>query len=235
MTPCGTHVASIDQGDGTFLLAEHGEGLHDETEGQLRSEGKVIGMRKVVGCHAEEAGIAVACESRRQVSIRRVDVRKPNGTLTLIDSNELGGSERCGHARAGHVGLIAVQLLVNLLHGDGGGDVVGVNANAHLARDALSSRVGRLRNAVLGLLVRGGRVLWLLLLLLHVLRRRLLVTLRWALLLMTAVPLLSLTGMRLLLLVLLLHTRVGLRVTLGVVLWLLRLSGRGSCLMIRAS
>jgi hypothetical protein len=112
---------------------------------------------------------------------------------TLVDGDELGGGQRCGHTRAGHVGFVAVQRLVDLLNSDGRRDVVGVDTNAHLAWDALSGRMRRLRDTRLGGERLGRRRVvgsWvrLLLLLLHAsllilvdLRRRLSVTSAWAL------------------------------------------------------
>lgn len=77
---------------------------------------------------------------------------------TLVDGNKVGRSERCGIARAGEVRFDAVQMLVGLLNGNRARNVVGVDADALLRRDALTGRVRRLRDSgTIAVVIGGGR------------------------------------------------------------------------------
>lgn len=92
--------------------------------------------------------------------------------LTLVNRSELGRRQWRRESGACHVRLVAVELLVDLLHGDGGRDVVGVDADAHLARDALPGRVRWLRDTSFGCKRLGRRLREVVLLLLLLLVRR---------------------------------------------------------------
>lgn len=148
VAPRRAHLAKVDDGDRPFLRAEGRKRLHDEAERDLGRRGEVVGRGEVVRRRAHEARVAVA----------------------LVDGDVVGRGERGRGPGARQVRLNAVQLLVGVLDRDGRGDVVRVDADALLGRDALPGRVGRLRDPTLRLVL---LVLLLeLLLLLVVVRRR---------------------------------------------------------------
>jgi hypothetical protein len=76
---------------------------------------------------------------------------------TLIDSDVVRRSERCRRPRAGQVWLDLVKVLIRILNDNRRRNVIGVDADARLAGNALTGRVRRLRNT-LGRVGRLGRV-----------------------------------------------------------------------------
>ena len=74
----------------------------------------------------------------------------------MVDRNKVGRGERRRAARAGHVGLCAVGLLIRLLNCDGGRDVVRVDLDSLVCGDALAGGVWRLWDSGLDVR-RGGR------------------------------------------------------------------------------
>ena len=68
--------------------------------------------------------------------------------LTLVDRHKVSRRQWGRHARASHVRLSLVKLLVNLLHCHRGRDVVRVDPDAHLARDLQPRAARRLRDGL---------------------------------------------------------------------------------------
>lgn len=61
LTPRRSNIPVIDDWHLSLLGSQRRKRLDDEAEGELRGDGKVVGVREVVGRHAEEARVAVAC------------------------------------------------------------------------------------------------------------------------------------------------------------------------------
>lgn len=90
---------------------------------------------------------------------------------TLIDGDEIGGCERSSRSGAREIRFGVVGLLILLLDGDGGGNMIGINLDTESRRDPRALGVG-------GLLDGGLLGILLLLRVLRWLRGRLLILLR---------------------------------------------------------
>lgn len=180
LTPRRTSLSKVDDGNASFCVLKLSEGLDDESEWELRCGCEVVGVRERVGRHAQEARIAISCT---QGSAWRT--KEGGNSRTLIDSDEIGRCERSGRSGTGEVGFGVVGLLILLLHGDGGRNMIGINLDAHARGDPGALGMGwlldggllrvLLRLGVLRLL--GGRLRVLLRLMMRFLVRRLLLEL----------------------------------------------------------
>lgn len=69
LAPRRSRLAKVDDRYRFFFGSQRSERLDDHAERQLRRNCQVVRCRQAVGGHAEEARVAVACGSNRDVEI----------------------------------------------------------------------------------------------------------------------------------------------------------------------